>query len=236
MRCFCCSRSCHRKRFNFETSIPSRIRSAGSLRSRFSPAPPVDQIHSACPWLRCPSRSAPPALDLGPASLAARSPCYLDHRQQSPHMFRIKSSPYHQAPAILQPDFNPRVARYVGRGLRHLHFHESRCRVFPQPFLPPVKMRRAQLPHSAERRHTLPAPHLFGNQSAPLRPCISASFSLRHRATLLCDDHLPQDALHVALTNKRGSCCCAVPLPSSPIQEFSLPECQIRLLLLLSLR
>jgi hypothetical protein len=23
---------------------------------------------------------------------------------------------------------------------------------------------------------------------------------LRHRATLLCDDHLPQDAVHVALT------------------------------------
>jgi hypothetical protein len=38
------------------------------------------------------------------------------------------------------------------------------------------------------------------NQSAPLRPCITASFSLRHRATLLCDDHLPQDAVHVALT------------------------------------
>ncbi len=85
-------------------------------------------------------------------------------------------------------------------GLRHLHFNESRRRVFPQPFFPPVEMRRAQLLLSAELRHTLPAPHLFGNQSAPLRPCISVSFSLRHRATLLCDDHLPQDAVHVALT------------------------------------
>ena len=121
-------------------------RSAGSLRSRSSPAPPVDQIHSACPLLRWPSRSAPPALDLWPASLAARSPCGLHHRQQSPHMFRIKSSPYHQAPAILQPNFDPRVARYVGRRLRHLNFHESRRCVFPQPFLPPVEMRRAQLP------------------------------------------------------------------------------------------
>src|SRR5258708_14535368 len=64
-------------------------------------------------------------------------------------------------------------------------------------------MRRAQLPLSAKRRHTLPTPHLFGNQSAPLRPFISASFSLRHRATLLCDDRLPQDAVHVALTFKR---------------------------------
>src|SRR5258707_11248732 len=61
-------------------------------------------------------------------------------------------------------------------------------------------MRRAQLPLPADRRHTLPAPHLFGNQPAPLRPCIPASFSLRHRATLLCDDHLPQDAVHVAPT------------------------------------
>jgi hypothetical protein len=43
-------------------------------------------------------------------------------------------------------------------------------------------------------------PHLFGNQPAPLRPCFSASFSLRHRATLLCDDHSPQDAVHEALT------------------------------------
>src|SRR5258708_6483531 len=62
-------------------------------------------------------------------------------------------------------------------------------------------MRGAQLPLSAERRHTLPAPHLFGNQPAPLRPCFSASFSLRHRTTLLCDDHSPQDAVHVALTS-----------------------------------
>src|SRR5271167_2059297 len=62
-------------------------------------------------------------------------------------------------------------------------------------------MRRAQLLLSAERRHTPSAPHLFGNQSAPFRPCISASFSLRHRATLLYDDHLPQDVVHVALTN-----------------------------------
>src|SRR5260370_15269628 len=61
-------------------------------------------------------------------------------------------------------------------------------------------MRPAQLLLSAERRHTLPAPPLFGNQPAPLRPCISVSFSLRHRATLLCDDLLPQDAVHVALT------------------------------------
>src|SRR5258708_21328317 len=61
-------------------------------------------------------------------------------------------------------------------------------------------MRRAQHLVSAERRHTLPAPHLFGNQPAPLRPCFSASFSLRHRTTLLCDDHSPQDAVHVALT------------------------------------
>src|SRR3979490_2968898 len=66
-------------------------------------------------------------------------------------------------------------------------------------------MRRAHLPLSAERRHTLPTPHLFGNQFAPLRPCISASFSLRHRATLLCHDHLPQDALHVALTELEWS-------------------------------
>src|SRR6266446_3891293 len=180
-------------------------RSAGSLRSRFSPAPPGGQIHSACPWLRWPSRSAPPALDLWPASLAARSPCCLHHRQQSPHMFRIKSPPDHQAPAVLQPDFDPRVARYVGRGLRHLHFHESRRSVFPQPFLPPVEMRRAQRLLSAERRHTLPAPHLFGNQPAPPRPCFSASFSLRHRTTLLCDDPSPQDAVHIALTFGRKS-------------------------------
>src|SRR5258708_7155579 len=33
-----------------------------------------------------------------------------------------------------------------------------------------------------------------------LPSCISVSFSLRHRATLLCDHHLPQDAVHVALT------------------------------------
>jgi hypothetical protein len=52
-------------------------------------------------------------------------------------------------------------------GLRHLHFHESRRRVFPQPFLPPVEMRRAQLPLSAERRHTLPL-------------CICSEISLRH--------------------------------------------------------
>src|SRR5204863_9456505 len=95
----------------------------------------------------------------------------------------------------------------VGRELRHLHFHESRRRVFPQSFLPPIEMRRAQLLLSAERRHTLPAPHLFGNQPAPLRPCFSASFSLRHRATLLCDDHLPQDAVHVALTFHRKARC-----------------------------
>src|SRR6185437_7824499 len=101
---------------------------------------------------------------------------------------------------ILQPHFDPRVAHHVGRGLRQLHFHESRRRVFPQPFLPPIVMRRAQLLLSTERRHTLPAPHLFGNQPAPLRPCFSASFSLRHRVTLLCDDHSPQDAVHVALT------------------------------------
>src|SRR5712691_7973967 len=65
-------------------------------------------------------------------------------------------------------------------------------------------MRGSQLPISAERRHTLPAPNLFGNQPAPLRPCISVSFSLRYRATLLCADHLPQDAVHVALTTFHG--------------------------------
>jgi hypothetical protein len=154
--------------------------SADSLRSPSSPAPPGDQIHSACPLLHWPpSRSAPPALDPWPASWAARSPCGHHHRQQSPHMFRIKSSPDHQAPAILQPDFDP----------------------FPQPLLPPIEMRPAQLPLSTERRHTLPTPHLFGNQPAPLRPRISVLlFSLRHGATLLCGDHLPQDAVHVALT------------------------------------
>src|SRR3989442_11313124 len=61
-------------------------------------------------------------------------------------------------------------------------------------------MRRAQGLLASERRHTLRAPHLFVNQPAPPRPCFSASFSLRHRATLLCDDHSPQDAVHVALT------------------------------------
>lgn len=70
--------------------------------------------------------------------------------------------------------------RYVGRELRYLHFHESRRRVFPQSFFPPVEMRRAQPPLSAELRHTRSAPHLFGNQSASLRPRISVSFSLRH--------------------------------------------------------
>jgi hypothetical protein len=37
-------------------------------------------------------------------------------------------------------------------------------------------------------------------QPPPLRPCFSASFSSRHYATLLCDDHLLQDAVHGALT------------------------------------
>jgi hypothetical protein len=185
-----------------ETDVPVAITRHWDTRS--SPAPPGDQIRSACPWLRWPSRSAPPALDPWPRSLAARSSYCLHHRQQCPRKFRIKSSPHQQAPAILQPDFDPRVAHYVGRGLRHLHFHESGRHVFPQPFLPPEEMRRAQLPLSAERCHTLPTLHLFGNQPAPLRPCISASFSLRHRATLLCDDHLPQDAVHVALTVERS--------------------------------
>ena len=82
---------------------------------------------------------------------------------------KIKSSPDHQAPAVLQPDFDLRVARYVGRGFRHLHFHESRRSVFPQPFLPPEEMRRAQLPLSAERRHTLPASLKNKNRLEQLR-------------------------------------------------------------------
>jgi len=135
-------------------------------------------------------------------------------------MFWIKSSPDHQASAILQPDFDPRVARYVGLGLHHSHFHKSRRRVFPQPLLPPVEMRPAQLPLAAERRHTLPTPHLFGSQPAPLRPSSSISFSLRHRATLLCHDHLLQDAVHVALTKSLREVSMLVALKTRPWEQL----------------
>jgi hypothetical protein len=38
---------------------------------------------------------------------------------------------------------------------------------------------------AAERRHTLSAWRLLGNQSSPLRPCLLCAFD--HVATLLCD-------------------------------------------------
>jgi hypothetical protein len=87
--------------------------------------------------------------------------------------------PYHKAPAILQPHFEPRVSRCVGRGLRHLHFDESRRRVFPRPFLPPIEMRAPKF--------------RFRQNAATLsRLCIWPE--------LLYDDFLPQDAIHVALS------------------------------------
>jgi hypothetical protein len=61
-------------------------------------------------------------------------------------------------------------------------------------------MWRTQPAFAAKRRHTLPTPHLLGNQLPPLRPHFLASLLSRHPATLLHPHSPPQDALQVALT------------------------------------
>src|SRR5579885_2292421 len=68
----------------------------------------------------------------------------------------------------------------------------------PQPLLPPVKVRHAQPPLPAERRHTLRAPPLRANQPPPLRSRLPAPFSLRHCASLPAIRH--SAPLHLAHT------------------------------------
>src|SRR5437879_6486173 len=71
---------------------------------------------------------------------------------------------------------------------------------FPQALFPGEEMWRTQPAFAAKRRHTLPTPHLLGNQLPPLRPHFLASLLSRHPATLLHPHSPLQDALHAALT------------------------------------
>jgi hypothetical protein len=103
----------------------------------------------------------------------------------TPALFRVESSPYHQASPILQSDFNTRIVWQPRRRLRHLHFQEFRRRPFAQPFLPHKEIRPAQTTLTAECRHGLPATRLLANQPSPLRPCLLRAFG--HVATLRCD-------------------------------------------------
>src|SRR6266850_4424679 len=101
-------------------------------------------------------------------------------------MIRIESSRHNQASAILESDFNTRVAWHAQRRrLRHLHFQEFRRRAFAKPFLPHEEIRSAQSTLPAKRSHIQSATRLLGNQLSPLPPCLLLSFG--HVATLLCE-------------------------------------------------
>src|SRR6266403_5806730 len=224
MRCFCfflrelfyallrAARSERGTRFNFETSIPSRIIASSLARNstarapfstrgiletpasrrlyhRTNPARSHTKIFSRSPrrerntnrWPLCgfspmtartrsARRSNPQRMSVASLAIQIRAPCArsIACKLGSPitplpplppttlaHVrHRILASPSgfaHSAAGLRST--SPPIS---WPGLRHLHFNESRRRVFPQPFFPPVEMRRAQLLLSAELRHTLP--------------------------------------------------------------------------------
>jgi hypothetical protein len=126
-------------------------------------------------------------------------------------MLRVESRTHQQTPAILESNLNPRVARYARswRCGHQFYFHELRCLAalrlsrrgcLPQALFPSKEMWRTQPAFAAKRRHTLPTPHLLGNQLSPLPAHFLASLLSRHPATLLHPHSPSQAALHVALT------------------------------------
>ena len=136
-------------------------------------------------------------------------------------MLPVESRTYQQASAILESDFNARVAWHARRRLRHLHFQEFCRRVFAQPFLPHEEIRPAQSTLPAERSHIQSATRLLGNQLSPLRPCLLFVWSCRNIAMR---HNLSQDGVRLALTiiaattGKRTNC--------SPAQaRIQVPRC-----------
>src|SRR6266576_1510292 len=91
-------------------------------------------------------------------------------------------------------------------------------------------MWRTQPAFAAKRRHTLPTPHLLGNQLLPLRPHFLTSLLSRHPATLLHPHSPLQDALHVALTLLANVRRFGIRVAGCPVirRKCHVPECRIR--------
>src|SRR5581483_10114130 len=203
-------------------------RSADSPQSPPAPAPPAGQTRSACPSLPPPARCARLAPHRAPANSAAPSRRFHHAHQHphllsitaSPHHQAPPVPQPYLDPRVIGPVRLWRTVHHLGpvRGqpavAGQLHFHEPACaatlRRFsaiararwpslrPQPLLPPVKVRHAQPALPAERRHTLRAPPLLGNQPPPLRPRSPAPFSPCHCASLPAIRH--SAPLHLAHT------------------------------------
>ncbi len=101
-------------------------------------------------------------------------------------MTRIEAGLYHQASGSRQPHLN-RPANRRGCLFRYsgnFHRNELRRFRFANTLLPVVKLPIAKTPITTERRNSLAARNLFGNQPSPLRPLFRSPalhpFTLRH--------------------------------------------------------
>jgi hypothetical protein len=99
-------------------------------------------------------------------------------------MIRIESSPHDQASAILQSDFNTRVAWHAPRRLRHLHFQEFPRHAFAQPFLPHEKY---DLHKACSRHNVVTSRPLLACSETSFRHFVHAFCLFGYVATLRCD-------------------------------------------------
>ena len=105
-------------------------------------------------------------------------------------MIRVETRFHNDAAVADQANLNgPAVHRWRLRrlsGFHNLHGHKLFRPGLAQPFLPGKKLRRANAALPAERRHVLPAPLLFRDQPAPLRPRLTPTLphvpTVRHPA------------------------------------------------------
>jgi len=99
---------------------------------------------------------------------------------------RIEARLYHNASAPRQPHLN-RPASRRGSPFRYsgnFHRNKLRCSRFANTLLPVVKLPITKTAITTERRNSLSARNLFGNQPWPLRPLFRSPvlhpFTLRH--------------------------------------------------------
>ena len=122
---------------------------------------------------------------------------------------RIEAGLYHNASAPRQPHLN-RPASRRGRLFRYsgnFHRHELRCFRFANTLLPVVKLPITKTAITTERRNSLSARNLFGNQTFATSPTLPfARASSLYTATRRGD---LQDGVYIALTVLPGGGSCA---------------------------
>jgi len=101
---------------------------------------------------------------------------------------RIEAGFYHNDSAPRQPHLNRPASRRgsLFRYSGNFHRNKIRCSRFANTLLPVVKLPITKTAITTERRNSLSARNLFGNQPSPLRPLFRSP--VLHPSTLLHDE------------------------------------------------